>query len=34
MNPKLYSLAQSTPDIFHDIVNGDNIVTVNCPARN
>jgi len=34
MNPKLYSLAQSSPDIFHDIVNGDNIVTVTCPARN
>jgi uncharacterized protein (TIGR03437 family) len=34
MNPKLYSLAQSTPGIFHDIVSGDNIVTVNCPARN
>jgi len=34
MNPKLYSLAQSAPDIFHDIVNGDNIVTVSCPPRN
>jgi uncharacterized protein (TIGR03437 family) len=33
MNPKLYSLAQSTPGIFHDIVNGDNIVTVSCPPR-
>jgi len=36
MNPKLYSLAQSSPDIFHDIVAGDNIVTVTCtpPNRN
>ncbi|HEY6390988.1 MAG TPA: protease pro-enzyme activation domain-containing protein, partial [Bryobacteraceae bacterium] len=34
MNPKLYSLAQSSPDIFHDIVSGDNIVTVNCTGRN
>ncbi len=33
MNPKLYSLAQSTPDIFHDIVAGDNIVTIVCPPR-
>jgi len=33
MNPKLYALAQSTPDIFHDIVAGDNIVTVVCPPR-
>ena len=33
MNPKLYALAQSRPDIFHDIVTGDNIVTVVCPSR-
>ncbi len=26
INPTLYRLAQSTPDIFHDIVTGDNIV--------
>src|SRR5260370_10857705 len=31
MNPKLYLLAQSTPDIFHDIVTGNNLVTVTCP---
>jgi uncharacterized protein (TIGR03437 family) len=34
MNPKLYLLAQSTPDIFHDIVTGNNAVTVTCPPRN
>jgi uncharacterized protein (TIGR03437 family) len=33
MNPKLYSLAQSTSNIFHDITSGDNIVTVTCPAK-
>ena len=26
INPMLYQLAQSTSDIFHDIVNGDNLV--------
>jgi uncharacterized protein (TIGR03437 family) len=33
MNPGLYSLAQTNPDIFHDITSGNNIVTVPCPAR-
>jgi uncharacterized protein (TIGR03437 family) len=33
MNPGLYSLAQTTPDVFHDITTGDNVVTVNCPSR-
>ena len=36
MNPKLYSLAQSNPAIFHDITTGNNIVTVSaatCPRR-
>src|SRR6185312_9986809 len=28
INPTLYSLAQSSPSIFHDITTGDNIVTV------
>ena len=27
INPTLYRLAQSTPDIFHDVVAGDNIVS-------
>jgi uncharacterized protein (TIGR03437 family) len=30
INPKLYSLAQSNPGIFHDITTGNNIVTVAC----
>jgi uncharacterized protein (TIGR03437 family) len=34
MNPKLYALAQSAPDVFHDIVTGNNTVTVSCPSRN
>jgi len=33
MNPQLYSLAQSSPAIFHDITSGNNIVTVNCGRR-
>jgi uncharacterized protein (TIGR03437 family) len=33
MNPGLYALAQSRPDVFHDITAGDNIVTVACPPR-
>jgi uncharacterized protein (TIGR03437 family) len=33
VNPRLYSLAQSAPDAFHDITTGDNIVTVTCPPR-
>jgi uncharacterized protein (TIGR03437 family) len=28
INPKLYSLGQTSPSIFHDITTGDNIVTV------
>jgi subtilase family serine protease len=32
MNPRLYSLAQSRPDAFHDITTGDNVVTP-CSAR-
>jgi uncharacterized protein (TIGR03437 family) len=30
INPKLYSLAQSTPTAFHDITTGNNIVSVSC----
>jgi uncharacterized protein (TIGR03437 family) len=30
INPKLYSLAQSNPAIFHDVTTGNNIVTVSC----
>jgi uncharacterized protein (TIGR03437 family) len=33
INPKLYSLAQSSPGIFHDVTTGNNIVTVSCPRR-
>ena len=33
MNPALYALAQSAPDVFHDVTAGDNIVTVACPPR-
>jgi uncharacterized protein (TIGR03437 family) len=33
INPKLYSLAQSDPAIFHDVTTGNNIVTVACPKR-
>jgi subtilase family serine protease len=32
MNPRLYSLAQSTPSAFHDITTGDNMVTI-CTGR-
>ena len=32
MNPQLYSLAQTTPGAFHDIITGDNMVDP-CPAR-
>ena len=33
MNPKLYSLAQTHPEAFHDVTGGDNIVTVVCRTR-
>jgi uncharacterized protein (TIGR03437 family) len=33
VNPKLYSLAQTRPEAFHDITGGDNIVTVVCRLR-
>jgi uncharacterized protein (TIGR03437 family) len=33
MNPTLYSLAQKSPEVFHDITQGDNIVTVACGPR-
>jgi uncharacterized protein (TIGR03437 family) len=33
VNPKLYSLAQSNPGIFHDVTTGNNIVTVACSRR-
>jgi uncharacterized protein (TIGR03437 family) len=33
INPKLYSLAQSNPGIFHDVTTGNNIVTVACSQR-
>ena len=33
INPKLYSLAQTTPDAFHDVISGNNIITVTCTGR-
>jgi subtilase family serine protease len=33
INPKLYTLAQTTSGLFHDITTGNNIVTVACPPR-
>jgi subtilase family serine protease len=33
MNPRLYSLAQSAPDAFHDITSGNNVITVTCSTR-
>ena len=33
INPNLYALAQTTSGIFHDITQGDNIVTVTCRTR-
>ncbi len=33
MNPNLYALAQTNPDIFHDVTGGNNIVTANCPRN-
>jgi uncharacterized protein (TIGR03437 family) len=33
INPKLYSLAQSAPQAFHDVTTGDNLVTVACSRR-
>jgi hypothetical protein len=33
INPRLYSLAQTTPDAFHDITTGNNIITVTCTSR-
>jgi len=32
MNPKLYTLAQTSPGAFHDITTGDNLVNP-CPSR-
>jgi uncharacterized protein (TIGR03437 family) len=33
INPKLYSLAQSAPNAFHDITTGNNMVTAACRGR-
>jgi uncharacterized protein (TIGR03437 family) len=33
INPRLYSLAQSTSGVFHDITSGDNIINVTCSGR-
>lgn len=33
INPRLYSLAQTTPSIFHDVIEGNNIVEVTCSFR-
>ena len=33
VNPRLYALAQTTPSAFHDVLQGDNIVSVKCSGR-
>ncbi len=33
INPKLYSLAQTTSGVFHDVTTGNNIVEVSCGRR-
>ena len=33
INPRLYALAQTTSDVFHDITSGDNIINVTCSLR-
>jgi uncharacterized protein (TIGR03437 family) len=33
INPKLYSLAQTSTGVFHDTTTGDNIITITCPRR-
>src|SRR5262249_25645928 len=33
MNPRLYSLAQTNPGVFHDITTGDNVINVTCTGR-
>jgi uncharacterized protein (TIGR03437 family) len=33
INPRLYSLAQTTPSVFHDITTGNNVVDVTCGRR-
>jgi uncharacterized protein (TIGR03437 family) len=33
LNPRLYSLAQSSPNVFHDVTNGNNLVTITCTTR-
>jgi uncharacterized protein (TIGR03437 family) len=30
INPRLYALAQSSPEIFHDVTSGNNRVTITC----
>jgi uncharacterized protein (TIGR03437 family) len=32
INPALYELAQTAPAAFHDVIAGDNIINVTCPA--
>jgi len=33
INPRLYSLAQTTPAAFHDVTRGNNTITVTCTIR-
>jgi uncharacterized protein (TIGR03437 family) len=33
VNPGLYALAKTTPAAFHDVITGDNLVTVTCGTR-
>ncbi len=33
LNPRLYSLAQTSPNAFHDVTTGNNVVTITCTGR-
>ncbi|MEP7354363.1 MAG: protease pro-enzyme activation domain-containing protein [Acidobacteriota bacterium] len=33
MNPRLYSLAQTAPNAFHDVTTGNNTITIACTSR-
>jgi uncharacterized protein (TIGR03437 family) len=33
LNQRLYSLAQTSPGVFHDVTSGNNLVTITCTAR-
>ena len=33
INPTIYALSQKSPEVFHDVTTGDNMVTVSCGAK-